>query len=250
MIGPTIGDAFGEALLVQLGGGQASIVYERDDGFVDSDTGDYFVKPDAWEEVGRWCLDHVEGRVLDIGAGAGRAALALQDRGQDVTALDVSPGALEVCRRRGVRDTFLGEVTQLATESSARFDGLLALGNNLGLLGSPEHAPQMFDALKAVSTPGATIAGTCLDPTAGEPPPWHARYHELNRGRGRMAGHITLRTRFRDLATEWFDLLWMSPEQLDELAKPCGWEVADVQRGPVDVRSGMIYGAVLRRTDD
>lgn len=243
MTGPSIGDAFGEALLVQLDGAETTVVYERDDGFVDSDTGDYFRQLEDWDDIDRWCLDQIEGRVLDIGAGGGRASLALQDRGQEVTALDVSPGALEVCRRRGVRDTFLGDVTQLLDGSSSRFDGFLALGNNLGLLGSPEHAAQVFEALTALSTAGATIAGTCLDPTAGEPPAWHARYHELNRDRGRMPGHITLRTRFRTLATEWFDLLWMSPDDLDALARPCGWQVTDV-------RPGLIYGAVLRRLAD
>ncbi|RYE18513.1 MAG: SAM-dependent methyltransferase, partial [Sphingobacteriales bacterium] len=46
-----------------------------------------------------WCaLDHCRGQVLDIGAGAGSHALVLQQRGVDVTALEISPLATQVMR--------------------------------------------------------------------------------------------------------------------------------------------------------
>ena len=243
---PEIGDAFGEALLAVLAGARpggrgeerAEIIYERDDGLVNADSFDYFEEP----EPGHWAMERVRGRVLDLGAGAGRACLALQDRGFDVVALDVSPGAIETCLRRGVRQTFLGEVTELAArDDPAKFDTFLALGNNLGLLGTPERAAEMFGAFSTLSNPGATIVGTCLDPTAGEPPAWHRAYHDRNRSAGRPAGQIRLRTRFRTMTTDWFDLYWMGPDELDQLARRSGWEVAEVS-------PGLIYGAVLVRT--
>ncbi len=245
---PQIGDAFGEGLLSRLDGQERSgagddrlhaIVYERDDGFVDADSGHYFAEPKRWDDRDRWCLDYAKGRVLDIGAGGGRASLALQGRrGRSAMALDVSPGAVEVCRRRGVKETFLGTVMDLAIDPSQKFDTFLALGNNLGLLGNAEQAARMFDALTTMANPGATIVGTCLDPTAGDAPPWHASYHERNRAAGLPPGQIKLRTRFRNITTEWFDLFWMSPEELDELAMRSGWEVAEV-------RPGLLYGAIL-----
>lgn len=78
----------------------------------------YFLEPDAWSDA--WpdndvtALDLVGGRVLNVGAGAGRFLLALQSRGHEPMALDVSPGAVEVCRRRGVRRTILGPIEELA----------------------------------------------------------------------------------------------------------------------------------------
>lgn len=243
MTGPTIGDAFGQALLNALDGERFEVIYERDDGLVNADSNNYFKPLDEWEELDRWCLDQAQGRVLDVGAGGGRASLALQERGGDVVALDVSSGALEVCRRRGVQATFLGDIAQLAQDRSQKFDSFLALGNNLGLLGNPRLASRMFEAFTALASPGAKIIGTCGDPCTGTSPPRHVSYHERNRQAGRMPGQIKLRTRFHNRTTEWFDLLLMSPEDLDGLARASGWEL-------LETCPGQLYGAVLRRLDD
>ena len=240
---PVIGDAFGQALLTKLNGDQPNnVIYERDDGLVNADSNDYFAGPEGWDELDRWCLDQVHGRILDIGAGAGRVALELQKRGHDVTALDISPGAIEVCKRRGVRETFLGDVTEFALRSERGFDTFVMLGNNFGLLGNPERAARIFQALDALSNPGATIVGTGADPRPDRAPPRHAAYHELNRKAGRMPGQIRLRTRFQNLTTRWFDLLLISPGDLDALARRSGWRVAEVC-------SAQLYGAVLTRVE-
>src|ERR1700678_1294465 len=102
---PLIGDAFGALMAEQLKTGQAIEVVERDDGFIGATAATrYFDPPQRWIPLDVTAVDKCAGRVLDIGAGAGRAALAVQDLGLDVLALDTSPGAIRVCQRRGVRD--------------------------------------------------------------------------------------------------------------------------------------------------
>src|SRR5262245_63997675 len=109
--GPELGDAFGRALCDLHAGRPGAIIIERDDGFIEVDSGDYL---GGWSDRDAWVLERAPGRVLDVGAGGGRASLVLQERGQDVVALDVSPGAVEVCRRRGLKQVFLGTVADLA----------------------------------------------------------------------------------------------------------------------------------------
>jgi methylase of polypeptide subunit release factors len=108
---PELGDAFGRALLDMAAGRPEPTVIERDDGFIGIDATDYVASLD---DLAHWALDRAVGRVLDVGAGAGRASLALQERGQDVVALDLSPGAILACRRRGVRAVYLGSVERAA----------------------------------------------------------------------------------------------------------------------------------------
>lgn len=52
-------------------------------------------------EMERLGLDACLGRVLDVGAGSGCHSLVLQERGLDVTAMDISPGCVAVMASRG-----------------------------------------------------------------------------------------------------------------------------------------------------
>ena len=91
-------------------------VVERDDGFIDTfDGSSYLAEFDEWPEIERKAMGLVKGRVVDLGCGAGRVALHLhlQRKGFDVVGLDISPLALKVCRRRGLRKVKLGSVQDL-----------------------------------------------------------------------------------------------------------------------------------------
>src|SRR5438067_11720752 len=113
--GPRRGDAFGAALMAcWQRGGAVDIAYEfieREDGFIDAmDAARYFGGPEQWGPLDRWVYEQARGRILDVGSGAGRHSLALQERGADVVALDISPLAAEVCRRRGIKQVVTGTV--------------------------------------------------------------------------------------------------------------------------------------------
>ena len=153
----------------------------------------------------------------------------MQNRGCDVVALDVSPGAVEVCQQRGVNHTFLGSVFDLLESGVEPFDALILMGNNLGLLQSLAKARGMFDAMRELLRPGGVVVGTLRDPYQTNDPD-HIAYHESNRAAGRPPGQVRLRFRHRRLATEWFNLLFLSPDELAELSARSGWEILDVTR--------------------
>jgi SAM-dependent methyltransferase len=238
---PSHGDAFGELLTDHLQTGAAMEIIERDDGFITATTAArYFDEVDAWPALDIAAVGRCHGRVLDVGAGAGRASLELQQRGHDVLALDTSPGAAQICQRRGVPHAFTGTVYELADTQPERFDTILLLGNNLGLLETPQSATRFLAALAALSAPNATLAGTGSGPRTTQDPV-HLRYHQLNRAAGRPTGQLRLRVRHRAVATPWFNFLLLAPHELELLLKDTDWRLADIHS------DGAAYLAVLAK---
>jgi len=180
--------------------------------------------------------------VLDVGCGAGRVALHLQERGHDVVAIDLSPLAVEVSRKRGVRDARELPVTRIGRELG-RFDTIVMFGNNFGLMGSQRRAPWLLRRFRSIANEGARILGESVNPYKTDNPD-HLAYHEENRRRGRMAGQLRIRIRHQAYATPWFDYLLVSPEEMASLAEGTGWELTRV----ID-EGEHVYVGVLERVD-
>jgi SAM-dependent methyltransferase len=214
-------DAFGQMLL----DGTGLEIIERDDGYLDAVKPVYFRPVAHWPAVERRALRWVRGRVLDAGVGAGRVALELQRRGRNVVGIDVSPGAVEVARGRGVRD-----VQQLALEdvndSLGHFDTIAMFGNGFGLVGSPSRAKRLLRRLRPLAD---RIVAASLDPATQDPA--HLAYQEQNRKRGRMPGQLRLRVRYRDLTGPWFDYLIVSPDEMATILEGTQWRIHRLLEG-------------------
>jgi SAM-dependent methyltransferase len=203
----------------------ASEIIERDDGFITSAGLNYFAPVRRWPAVERQALRYVRGRVLDVGVGAGRVALELQARGREVVAIDVSPGAVEVARNRGVSDVRLLAFEEVDA-SLGHFDTVVMYGNNFGLFGSRAKARRLLRRLRPFVE---RIVAASNDPYATEDPA-HLAYHERNRGRGRMSGQLRLRVRYRDLVGPWFEYLIVSPDEMADIVESTGWQLRRLVR--------------------
>jgi SAM-dependent methyltransferase len=93
-------------MLDHLHGLEAWEIVEREDGFFSIGAGPelYFASHGEWRQVEREAISRARGRVLDVGCGAGRMMLHLREQGVPVTGIDISPAAIEACRRQGLED--------------------------------------------------------------------------------------------------------------------------------------------------
>jgi SAM-dependent methyltransferase len=217
-------DAFGHLLTDVVAGRDAVEVVERDDGCVFTGDPSWYLAPfRRWWPQERRAMRFVRGRVLDLGCGAGRVSLHLQKRGLDVVGIDVSPLAVELARQRGARDVRLGTL-DTAVGADERFDTILLLGNNVGLLGGEQQGRRLLRKLARLATADGRLLAGSYDPYDGASELARG-YHARNRRRGKMGGVERLRVRYRQFATPWYDVLFASREELTQLATAAGWTV-------------------------
>lgn len=237
-------DAFGHMLLDYLNGVDAQEIIEREDGFIDSSNGpkSYFSDYADWPPHQKEAMRRlVPGRTLDLGCGAGRLELYLQSQGCEVTGIDNSPLAVEVCRRRGVLDARLMSVTRLSPAVGV-YDNIVMLGNNWGLMGSARRARWFLRKFHAITTPHARIIAESNHIYRTENPD-HLAYQAFNVERGRMAGQIRMRVRYRVFTSTWFDYLMVSPDEMQEIVKGTGWHIVEF----IDSQESS-YVAVMEKT--
>lgn len=99
-------------------------------------------------------LEHCKGNVLDVGCGAGSHSLYLQNKGYEVTALDASPGAVLVCKQRGVLKTIH---TDFLSFDGQQFDTLLFLMNGIGITGKLKNLDRYLNHMKRLLRPNGQI---------------------------------------------------------------------------------------------
>lgn len=219
-------DAYGHMLLDALEGAEASEIVERDDGFIESDrfgASLYLAPYSKWPSRQRRAMRYVRGRVLDVGCGAGRVALRLQERGYEVVAIDLSPRAIEACKRQGVREARTLSIDDV-DERLGPFETIVMLGNNFGLFRSRASARRLLRRFHRLTGDAGRILAESLDPYATDDET-HLSYQRRNRSRGRMPGQLRIRIRYRDYATSWFDYLIVSPKEMEDLLVGTGWRI-------------------------
>ena len=241
---PSRQDAFGRALLDHLEGRPlAPLTLETDGGWSTPamPPGWFFEPASSWSEWEREALMGAVGPVLDLGAGAGRSSLFLQELGYDVTAVDSSPGAVDVCRRRGIRDARLEDFLETLPDTR-HWQTVLLLCGNLGLAGSWDATRDLLMRLHAVCARGASLVADTVDPTIGADAR-AAEYQRRKAAAGEYLGDVTLRLAYGDIVSPWWRQTNLLIPDVPRLVAGTGWRIDD------HFVTGMDHYLRLRRDD-
>ncbi len=158
------------------------------------------------------------GNVLDIGCGAGSHSLFLQnDKNLNVTAIDISKGAIEICKKRGIKHTYVQDIFSLKNE---KYDTLLLLMNGSGIIGKLNQIDRFFTHIKTLLKPGGQIlmdssdisylftdddGGFWVDAAAG--------YY----------GEMQYKLKYKEQESDWFDWLYIDYNTLQNAANTNGF---------------------------
>lgn len=171
-------------------------------------------------------LTLAQGRILDVGAGSGCHALALQEMGKEVTAIDISELSVEVMAERGVKDS---RAVDLYDERMAeKFDTILLLMNGSGIIGNIEGMECFFLRMKQLLASGGCIYMDSSD----------LKYlFEEEDGSyvidiaGDYYGLVDFQMQYRQVKGESFDWLYIDFDTLSYYAKQYGFSAQIVCEG-------------------
>lgn len=175
----------------------------------------YFRSMEEMPELEWIALQQCRGEILDIGAGAGSHALALQQLGQDVTALEISPLASEVIRARGVQKVLCEDVFRLTGRK--KYDTLLLMMNGIGLAGTLSGLRDFLRKSRALLRPGGRLVFDSCDIAylyGGAPPPPPGYY-----------GELLYRYEYRRQLSDPFNWLFIDRKTLAEVTAAEGWQM-------------------------
>ena len=167
-------------------------------------------------------LELCRGHILDVGAGSGCHSLYLQEQGGKVTAMDISPGCVEVMKQRGVGNPLHGSIHDLA---SGRYDTILMLMNGLGICGNLDGLHFFLDHVKPLLTRGGQIIADSTDLSVfmdeGKPPAGSQSYF----------GEVDFTMSYKEIRGEPFEWLYVDYYTLEDIAS---WHGFSCRRVRVD----------------
>jgi SAM-dependent methyltransferase len=209
-------DVFGEALLDQYRGtADAKLWLYNSYGHPEEMPVDVFFRnKNEMPELELLALDRCRGRILDIGAGVGSHALILQERGEDVTAIEISKTACEIMMDRGVDQVIHEDILNFSGE---KFDTLLLLMNGVGLAGSIPGLRKFLEKSRELLMPNGQLIFDSSDIAY--------LYDDLALPAGKYYGEISYQYEYRSQLSDWFNWLYIDPILLNQIAAEEGWKM-------------------------
>jgi SAM-dependent methyltransferase len=156
-------------------------------------------------------LSKCSGKILDVGCGAGSHSLYLQSENFDVTAIDVSKGACEVAKARGVEKVVNSKIEEYSQE---KFDTVLMLMNGIGLAGRLERLrPFLLNIFDKINENGSLLVDSSdisymyEDEDGGMWIDFAKEYH----------GELEFVMKYKGESSDKFDWLYVDFEKLSQI---------------------------------
>lgn len=212
-------DVFSKALLDFYNRGQADTLWLNNSyGEPEEMPVDVFFRGKSdMPELEKIALKMCRGHVLDIGAGVGSHALALQRSGVTVTAIDLAAGAVEIMNKRKVKQVRQADVFKFNED---KYDTLLLLMNGIGLCGSVGGFNAFLAHARTLLTPGGQLIFDSSD--------IRYLYEDVPLPATGYYGEIAYQYVYKGEKGAWFNWLYLDQDLLKSLAAANGWDCSIV----------------------
>lgn len=208
-------DIYGNALLDFYQTGKADILWLHNsyDEPEEMPIEVFFRGEDDMPEIELKALGLCKGKVLDVGAGVGSHALLLDQKKIDVTAIDISPIAVQIMQNRGVKNPQLQNFFQLKVKE--KYDTLLFMMNGIGLTGTLQGFEDLLRNAKQILNPKGQLLFDSSDISY--------LYEDMPMPSNQYFGEISYCYEYKEHKGNWFNWLYIDPTTLQRLCSQHGW---------------------------
>lgn len=175
-------------------------------------------------EIEQIALTMAQGKILDVGAGAGCHSLALQQMEKDVTAIDISPLSIETMSARGVNKSMEQDFFTI----TEKYDTILMLMNGIGIVGTITNLPSFFKHIDGILSDNGLLLLDSSDISYVFEEEDGIIY--LPEG-DKYYGELVYQMQYRDIKGESFPWLYIDFETLQQIAQKNGFNAELVQTG-------------------
>jgi SAM-dependent methyltransferase len=209
-------DVFGEALKDQFSKPPSETLWVHNsyDDPEEMPVDIYFRGEEEMPDLELKALDLCKGKVLDVGAGVGSHALILQNRGFDVTGMDISASAVNIMKQRGLKKAVEGDILKYKGDT---FDTLLFMMNGIGLTGTISGLSSFLKRVKTLLRPGGQLVFDSSDLSY--------LYQEVAFPLNGYYGEVNFRYEYKSVKGAWFKWIYVDQQTLKSLAEKQGWIV-------------------------
>lgn len=167
-------------------------------------------------EVEEKALEHVEGKVLDVGSGTGCLLLLLQSKGFEVSGIDTSHGLVDYQQEMGLNARCI-DFFELEEE---HYDTLFFMMNGIGIVGMLRKMPEFFRKIDQLMTEGGKALVDSSDIAYMYENEDGSISINLNQD---YYGEMKYQMQYKENFGEWFDWLYLDFETLSKLADENGF---------------------------
>ncbi|MCB0409462.1 MAG: methyltransferase domain-containing protein [Flavobacteriales bacterium] len=175
--------------------------------------------------IERKALNLCKGKVLDVGAASGCHSLILEEKNLAVKSIDISEGAIEVMKARGLKNAELQDFYQLTDE---QFDTILLLMNGIGIAQNMENLPAFLQQCKKLLAQGGQILLDSSDIKYMFEEEDGSMWVDMNKA---YYGEVNYQMQYKNCLTEPFDWLFVDFKTLQEAAKKEGFKTELIAKG-------------------
>ena len=181
-------------------------------------------------EIEKIALKKCNGKVLDIGSGAGSHTLWLQKQMIDVTAVDHSKGCIEVMIKRGVKRVVERDIYDPIAIGfkEDHYDTVLLLMNGIGIAESLDKLSAFLNLLKDLLSENGQILFDSSDLKYLYLEDDGSLMIDLN---GPYYGEMKFRYEYKNEKGPWFKWLYIDEQLMEDFAKKAQLKMEVLYRG-------------------